>query len=118
MITFIIWVVVFFIFGGGLFLCGMNLFTGSGWDKARAIIGLILGGITFYYVYGWLESIGWCLFFSGLVVGMLSLGNQGEPAKPREPGPIEQFAEGYVQGYIQKELTKEAVKEALRESNK
>ena len=116
MINFILWAIVIIIFGGGIFLCGMNLFTGNGWEKARSVIGLILGAITFYYVWGWFESIGWCLFFSGMVVGLLSAGSQEEPVRKKEPGAIGRFTEGYVEGYIQKEITKEAVKEALRES--
>lgn len=116
MVTFIIWAIVIVIFGGGVFICGMNLFSGTGGEKVRSIIAIILGIITFSVVYGWFESIGWCLFFSGLVVGLVSLGDKVEPARTREPGPIGRFAEGYVEGYIQKEITKEAVKEAIRES--
>lgn len=114
--TFIIWAIVIVIFGGGVFICGMNLISGTGGEKVQSVIAIILGIITFSVVYGWFESIGWCLFFSGLVVGLVSLGDKGEPAKTNEPGPIGRFAEGYVEGYIQKEITKEAVKEAIRES--
>lgn len=114
--TFIIWAIVIIIFGGGVFLCGANLISGSEGEKARSVIAIVLGIITFFCVYSWFESIGWCLFFSGLVVGLVSLGDKGEPAKAKKPGPIGKFAEGYVEGYIQKEITKEAVKEAIRES--
>jgi len=113
MITFIIWAIVIIIFGGGVFLCGMDLISGTGEEKAQSVIAIILGIIIFSVVYSWFESIGWCLFFSG--IGLISVCGKGEPAKTKEPGPIGRFAEGYIEGYIQKEITKEAVKEALRE---
>jgi len=116
MVTFIIWAIVLVIFGGGVFICGKNLFSGTGGEKARSVIAIILGIITFSVVYGWFESIGWCLFFSGLVVGLVSIGGEGATGgggwKPN-PGPT--FTEALVDTYCEYELQKQATKDAIRE---
>ena len=115
MVTFIIWAIVIVIFGGGVFLCGVNLFSGTGGEKVQSVIAIILGIITFSVVYGWFESIGWCLFFSGLVVGLVSLGDKGEPAGGRSSNPGPTFTEALVDTYCEYELQKQATKDAIRE---
>lgn len=75
LITIVIWVVAILLFGGGLFLCGMNLFTGTGWQKFWAVVAIILGIIAFTKLYPWLGSLVWCLLLTGIVLGVI--GNLG-----------------------------------------
>lgn len=115
MVTFIIWSIVIIIFGGGIFLCIANLVSGSGGEKAQSVIAIILGIITFSIVYKWFESIGWCLFFSGAVIGLVSLGDKGEPAGGRSSKTGPTFTEALVDTYCEYELQKQATKDAIRE---
>lgn len=114
MVTVIIWAIVIIIFGGGVFLCGANLVSGSSGEKVRSIISIILGIITFFIVYRWFKSIGWCLFFSGLVIGLVS-GADGEPVRGRERKPGPTFTEAWVDTYCEYELQKQATKDAIKE---
>ena len=86
LITIVIWIVAIFLFGGGVFLCGVNLFTGNGWEKFWAVVAIILGVIAFTKLYTWLESIVWCLMGSGIVLGLI--GNI--VADSKEPAPQKQ----------------------------
>ena len=115
LITIVIWAVAIFLFGGGLFLCGMNLFTGNGWQKFWAVVAIILGVIAFTKLYAWLDSVVWCLILTGIVLGVIgNLGSseqQNAPQKEKKYG----FGNALVDAYVEQEVIKEATKKAIRE---
>lgn len=113
--TIAIWAVAIFLFGGGLFLCGMHLFTGNGWEKLWSVVAIILGVIVFTRLYAWLDSVVWCLMLTGIVLGVV--GNLG--SKETEPPQKEKkydLTDAILDTACEYELTKAAVKDAIRES--
>ena len=119
LITIVIWIVAIFLFGGGLFICGMNLFTGSGWEKFWAVVAIILGIIVFTKFYAWLESVVWCLMGSGIVLGLV--GNVVADSK-EEPAPQKQKEPGFIRQLTGRILEDEReiaiIEEAIRRSKK
>ena len=115
LITIALWAAAIFLFGGGLFLCGMNLFTGNGWQKFWAVVAVILGIIAFSKLYAWLDSVVWCLLLTGIVLGVVgNLGSneqQSVPQKEKKYG----FGDALVDAYVEQEVIKEATKKAIRE---
>lgn len=115
LITIVLWVLAILLFGGGLFLCGMNLFTGNGWQKFWAVAAIILGIIAFTKLYDWLNSLVWCLILTGIVlvvVGNISSdGSQNAPRKEKKYG----LGDALVDAYVEQEVIKEATKKAIRE---
>ena len=119
LITIAIWAVAIFLFGGGLFLCGMNLFTGNGWQKFWAIVAIVLGVIAFTKLYAWLDSVVWCLILTGGVLGVVgNLGSNEQQNAPKEerrgPGVIETLADQAIKD--QRDIA--IVEEAIRRSKK
>lgn len=114
-ITIIFWAVAIFLFGGGLILCGVNLFKGNSWQKFWAIVAIILGVIAFTKLYAWLDSIVWCLILTGIVLGVVgNLGSnepQNAPQKEKKYG----LGDALVDAYVEQQVIKEATKEAIRE---
>lgn len=115
LITIVIWAVAIFLFGGGLFLCGMNLFTGNGWQKFWAVVAIILGVIAFTKLYAWLDSVVWCLLLTGIVLGVI--GNLGSNEQQSAPQKEKKYGLGdaLVDAYVEQEVIKEATKKAIRE---
>ena len=115
LITIIIWAVAIFLFGGGLFLCGMNLFTGNGWQKFWAVVAVILGVVAFTKLYTWLDSVVWCLLLTGIVLGVI--GNLGSNEQQSAPQKEKKYGLGdaLVDAYVEQEVIKEATKKAIRE---
>ena len=115
LITIVIWAAAIFLFGGGLFLCGMNLFTGNGWQKFWAIVAIILGIIAFTKLYGWLDSIVWCLLLTGIVLGVIGNLGSNEPQEttvkePKGPGVIETLADQYIKDQRDIAIVEEAIR--------
>lgn len=115
LITIVIWVVAIFLFGGGLFLCGMNLFTGNGWQKFWAVVAIILGVIAFTKLYAWLDSVVWCLLLTGIVLGVIGNLGSNEPQEtttktPKEPGVIETLADQYIKDQRDIAIVEEAIR--------
>ena len=115
LITIVIWAVAIFLFGGGLFLCGMNLFTGNGWQKFWSVFAVILGVIAFSKLYAWLDSVVWCLLLTGIVLGVI--GNLGSNDQHRAPQKEKKYGLGdaLVDAYVEQEAIKDATKKAIRE---
>ena len=115
LITIVIWAAAILLFGGGLILCGTNLFTGTGWQKFWAIVAIISGVIAFTKLYAWLDSVVWCLLFTGIVLWVIgnfgSNEQQNAPQKEREYG----FGDALIDAYVEQEVIKEATKKAIRE---
>lgn len=113
-----LWAAAIFFFGGGIILCICDFTEGSGGKIAKGVIAIILGIITFVTVYSWLDSIVWCLIFSGMVIGYVANFGDDEvqpaPQKERKYG----FTDALVDTYCEYELTKAAVKDAIEESRK
>ncbi len=114
-ITIAIWAVAIFLFGGGLFICGMNLLKGNGWKKFWAVIAIILGIITFTKLYAWLDSLVWCFLLTGVVLELVGNAGSNEtqnvPQKEKKYG----FSDALVDAYVEQEVIKEATKKAIRE---
>lgn len=115
LITIVIWAAAIFLFGGGLFLCGMNLFTGNGWQKFWAIVAIILGVIAFTKLYAWLDSIVWCLLLTGIVLGVIGNLGSNEPQEttvkePKGPGVIETLADQYIKDQRDIAIVEEAIR--------
>ena len=115
LITIVIWGAAIFLFGGGLFLCGMNLFTGNGWQKFWAIVAIILGVIAFTKLYAWLDSIVWCLLLTGIVLGVIGNLGSNEPQEttvkePKGPGVIETLADQYIKDQRDIAIVEEAIR--------
>jgi len=115
LVTIAIWVVAILLFGGGLILCGVNLFTGNGWQKFWAVVAFILGVIAFTKLYAWLDSIVWCLLLTGIVLGVI--GNLGANEQQSAPQKEKKYGLGdaLVDAYVEQEVIKEATKKAIRE---
>lgn len=115
LITIVIWAAAIFLFGGGLFICGMNLFTGNGWQKFWAIAAIILGVIAFTKLYAWLDSIVWCLLLTGIVLGVIGNLGSNEPQEntvkePKGPGVIETLADQYIKDQRDIAIVEEAIR--------
>ena len=115
LITIAIWAVAIFLFGGGLFLCGMNLFTGNGWQKFWAIVAIVLGVIAFTKLYAWLDSVVWCLILTGGVLGVVgNLGSNEQQNAPKEerrgPGVIETLADQAIKDQRDIAIVEEAIR--------
>lgn len=115
LITIAIWAVAIFLFGGGLFLCGMNLFTGNGWKKFWAIAAIILGVIAFIKLYAWLDSAVWCLLLTGIVLGVIGNLGSNEPQEtttkaPKGPGIIETLADQAIKDQRDIAIVEEAIR--------
>lgn len=115
LITIVIWAAAIFLFGGGLFLCGMNLFTGNGWQKFWAIVAIILGVIAFTKLDAWLDSIVWCLLLTGIVLGVIGNLGSNEPQEttvkePKGPGVIETLADQYIKDQRDIAIVEEAIR--------
>lgn len=115
LITIVIWVVAIFLFGGGLFLCGMNLFTGNGWQRLWAVVAIILGVIAFTKLYAWLDSVVWCLLLTGIVLGVVGNVGSNEPQSAPRKEKKYGFGDALVDAYVEQEVIKEATKKAIRE---
>ena len=114
LVTITIWAAAIFLFGGGLILCGVNLFTGKGWRKFWAVVALILGVIAFNKLYAWLDSIVWCLLLTGVVlcvVGNLADEPQNPPEKEKKYGLTDAILDTYCEYELQKQATKDAIRE-------
>jgi len=117
--TIAIWAIAIFLFGGGIFICIGNLISGDGWEKFWAVIALVLGAISFVFLYNWLESVVWCLILSG---GVLGLGNAGsttgspnvESRTQKEPGIIETITDEY----LEKKALEETIENAINKANR
>ena len=111
------WVVAIFLFLGGIFICIGNLLQGTGLEKCMASIALILGIVTFFWMYDWARSIAWCLLTSGLVFGFVAglFSDSGE----RNPSSEEKydFGDAYLDAYAEYQLQKQATKDAIKELN-
>lgn len=115
LITIVIWAAAIFLFGGGLFLCGMNLFTGNGWQKFWAVVAIILGIITFTKLYAWLDSVVWCLLLTGIVLGVIGNLGSNEPQEtttktPKGPGIIETLADQAIKDQRDIAIVEEAIR--------
>lgn len=115
LITIIFWAIAIFLFGGGLFLCGMNLFKGNGWQKFWAVVAVILGVIAFVKLCDWLDSIVWCLILTGIVLGVVGNLGSNEPQsttmkETRKPGVIETLADQYIQDQRDIAIVEEAIR--------
>lgn len=114
LITIALWGAAIFLFGGGIILCGVNLFKGNGWQRFWAIVAIILAIIVFTKLYNWLDSLVWCLFLTGGVlclVGNAADDQQTTPAKePREPGFIERLADQAAQDQRDIAIVEEAIR--------
>ena len=115
LITIVFWAIAIFLFGGGLFLCGMNLFTGNGWQKFWAVVAIILGVIAFSKLYAWLDSVVWCLILTGIVLGVIGNLGANEPQEattktPKEPGVIEKLADQAIKDQRDIAIVEEAIR--------
>lgn len=119
LITIALWAAAIFLFGGGIILCGSNLFKGNGWQKFWAIVAIVLAVVAFTKLYAWLDSIVWCLMLTGIVLCVIGNLGSNEPQttkteKPKQPGVIETLVDQAVQD--QRDIA--IVEEALRRSKK
>lgn len=115
LITIVLWGVTILLFGGGLFLCGMNLFTGNGWEKFWAVVAVILGVVVFTKLYAWLDSLVWCLMLTGIelgVVGMAGSNKSQNTTKKEEKGPgiLETLADQAIQDQRDIAIVQEAIR--------
>lgn len=115
LITIALWAAAIFLFGGGIILCGSNLFKGNGWQKFWAIVAIVLGVVAFTKLYAWLDSIVWCLMLTGIV--LCTIGNLGsnEPQEtttkaPKGPGVIETLADQMAQDQRDIAIVEEAIR--------
>lgn len=114
LITIVFWAIAIFLFGGGIIICGVNLFKGNGWQRFWAIVAIILGIIAFTKLYAWLDSIVLCLILTGIVlcmVGTFADKQENTPQKEKKYG----FSDALVDAYVEQETIKEATKKAIRE---
>lgn len=115
LITIVIWAVAIFLFGGGLFLCGMNLFAGNGWQKFWAVVAIVLGVVAFTKLYAWLDSVVWCLILAGIVLGVIGNLGSNEPKKAttktqKGPGVIETLADQAIKDQRDIAIVEEAIR--------
>lgn len=115
LLTIIIWAAAIFLFGGGLFLCGMNLFKGSGLQKFWAVVAIFLGAIAFSRLYAWLDSVAWCLILTGIVLGVVgNLGSNEPQNTPRkehkEPGVIQTLTDQAIKDQRDIAIVEEAIR--------
>lgn len=94
------WVVAVFLFLGGLVLCIGNLIGGNGLEKIMAGLAVILGIVTFFWMYDWSESVAWCLLATGLelgfVAGMFSDNGKTTQAPEKEDGFLVTLADDII----------------------
>ena len=119
LITIVIWAAAIFFFGGGILLCGLNLFTGNGWQRFWAVVAIILGVIAFIKLYAWLDSVVWCLLLTGIV--LVLVGNFGSDEQketttqvPKGPGVLETLADQYIKDQRDIAIAEEAIRRSKK----
>ncbi len=115
-ITIVVWVFAVFIFLGAIMCCIDNFISRDGWRIFRGILAVILGVTVFCKVYGWLESIPFCMMFGGGVAYFIS--GAGEKSAQEKPRTEKQYGLGqaFLDAYIEEKVIEEAVTNAIRKS--
>lgn len=116
LITIVLWGIAILLFGGGLFLCGMNLFTGNGWEKFWAVVAVILGVVVFTKLYAWLDSLVWCLMLTGIELGVVGMAgsNNGEKTQEKESKPSSGIIGHVVNEIIEEEKRVQEYQKAMQ----
>lgn len=113
LLTIAIWAVAIFLFIGGIILCIIELTSGSGWGKLKAVVAVALAIFAFYKMHIWFDSIVWCFLGAGFALCLVTLIGTGEQAPPKEKkyGLGDAFLDTYCEYELQKKATKDAIRE-------
>lgn len=120
LIDFIGWVVAIVFFAGGIICTIGDFLDGDGLEIFLGIVSIIAGIIVFIVVYNWLESIGVCLFATGLVMCIISLAAQNTPSNSGSTTQAPKSSGGFIdelqKEYWEREKIASAVEKGIRNS--